>query len=80
MYQLLYYLYYLKQKGIDDLTGVINYTKAKRKVNVELTGEKETEVERIISQIQQIIQLPNPPEAEETKICKKCSYGELCWS
>ena len=79
-YQLLYYLYYLKQKGINNLTGVINYPKAKRKTTVELTPEKETEVERVITQIQQITQLPKPPEAEATKICKKCSYAELCWS
>ncbi len=79
-YQLLYYLYYLKQKGIDNLTGVINYPKAKRKMTVELTPERETELERIITQIQQVTQLPKPPEAEATKICKKCSYGEFCWS
>lgn len=79
-YQLLYYLYYLKQKGIDSLTGIINYPKARRKMNVELTPEKEIELERIIAQIQQITQMPKPPEPEETKICKKCSYAELCWS
>jgi len=58
----------------------VHYPKANRKMTVELTPEKETELERIITQIQQVTQLPKPPEAEATKICKKCSYGEFCWS
>ena len=40
--QLLYYLYYLKQKGIKK-KGLINYVKEKRVEEVELTPENEKE-------------------------------------
>ena len=79
-HQLLYYLYYLKQKGVDGLTGQLNYPKAKRKVTVELTPEREQEIESVIKGIQEIVLQQRPPEAEQTKLCAKCSYAELCWS
>lgn len=79
-YQILYYLYYLKQKGIKGLTGEINYPKDKRKTQVELDSAKEEEIERLIQEIAMIEQMASPPNAELTNLCKKCSYFELCWS
>ena len=40
--QLLYYLYYLKQKGIQK-TGIINYVKEKKIEKVKLTRKNEKE-------------------------------------
>lgn len=79
-YQILYYLYYLKQKGIEGLTGEINYPKAKRKTQVELLPENENELEKIIQEITMIEQMDVPPDAKLTSLCRKCSYFELCWS
>lgn len=80
VYQILYYLYYLKQKGIDGLTGEINYPKVKRKTQVELDSEKEDEIEELIQEITGIEQMEVPPIVEQTSLCKPCSYAELCWS
>jgi CRISPR-associated exonuclease Cas4 len=78
--QLLYYLYVLKQKGLPNRIGVINYPKQRRKTEVELTSEKEKEVESAIKNVTEIVSLPIPPKAEFNKLCKTCSYMELCWS
>jgi len=78
--QILYYLYILKGKGLPNRKGVINYPRQRRKTEVELTPEKEREVEAAIEGVKQITSLPTPPEAEFMKICKTCSYMELCWS
>ena len=78
--QILYYLYLLKQKGVSNRKGVINYPRQRRTVEVELTPEKEREVEAAIQEIGKISNLPTPPDVEFTKICKSCSYMELCWS
>ena len=78
--QILYYLWYLKQKGIKELKGVINYPKQHQKVDIELTEEKEQQVVRWIEEAQQVIQGSYPPQVEKPlSICKKCSYMELCW-
>ena len=78
--QMLYYLYLLKQKGIPNRKGVINYPRQRRTVEVELTSEKEREVEEAIQEVKRISNLPTPPEVAFMKICKSCSYMELCWS
>ncbi len=78
--QILYYLYLLKQKGLPNRKGVINYPRQRRTVEVELTPEKECEVEEAIGEVKRISDLPTPPDVEFMNICKSCSYMELCWS
>ncbi len=78
--QLCYYLYLLKQKGVTDRKGVINYPRQRRATEVELTVDRERELETAIEKVTQIAALPTPPHADYMKICKSCSYQELCWS
>ena len=78
--QLCYYLYLLKQKGVTNRKGVINYPRQRRTTEVQLTPEKEQQVETAIEKVNEIAALPTPPDAGYMKICKSCSYQELCWS
>ena len=78
--QLLYYLYYLKQKGITDLKGQIDYPKLRDTKTVELTPELETKIEETLTAMQQIVTAKKAPTVEFMKICRSCSYAELCWS
>ena len=78
--QLCYYLYLLKQKGVTDRKGVVNYPRQRRTTEVELTVDRERELETAIEKVTQIAALPTPPHADYMKICKSCSYQELCWS
>lgn len=76
-WQLLYYLWFLKQKGIE-AKGMIDYPLLKQRVEVILTEEKENEMLKIMDGIREIISRENPPEAAKVSYCKKCSYFELC--
>ena len=78
--QLCYYLYLLKQKGVSNRKGVINYPRQRRTTEVRLTPERAQEVETAIEKVSEIAALPTPPHADYMKICKSCSYQELCWS
>ncbi len=80
LFQLLYYLYYLKrEKGIET-TGVIDYPKQRRREEVVLTADLEAEVERVIAGVQATRALPTPPVVPAPMaVCKKCSYQDLCW-
>ena len=77
-YQLLYYLYYLKNLGVE-ASGMIDYPLLRKKEKISLTPGNESEILEIINGIKEIIALPNPPDAERKKICGKCSYYEFCW-
>jgi len=77
-YQLLYYLYYLKRRGIK-AKGIIDYPSSRRRVKLELSEEDESEIERILNGVKEIISMENPPKPERKPYCRKCSYFELCW-
>lgn len=76
--QLLYYLYYLKQLGINK-TGTLNYVKEKKVEHVNLTEEYEKEIETTLVDINKILILKLPPKIEKYSICNKCSYYEFCY-
>lgn len=77
--QLLYYLYYLKLKGIEGLRGQIDYPKLRETKMVELTQEKEREIEAALVEMERIVSSRKAPEVDWMKICRACSYAELCW-
>jgi CRISPR-associated exonuclease Cas4 len=78
--QLLYYLYYLKcVKGVESLRGQIDYPKLRETKQVELTEEREREIEAALAEMRRIVAAGQPPEVEWMKICRSCSYVDLCW-
>jgi CRISPR-associated exonuclease Cas4 len=76
--QLLYYLYYLKQLGIEK-RGVINYPKMRKTEEVLLTTDAEREVETALVRVQEILSMDKPPELQRKPYCAKCAYYEFCW-
>jgi CRISPR-associated exonuclease Cas4 len=78
--QMKFYLWYLKKKGITGLKGKLLYPLLKQTEIVELTENDEAELEEIAKQITLLIAQEKPPQVKRMKICKSCSYEELCWS
>lgn len=77
--QLVYYLYYLKAKGIENLRGQIDYPKLRATKTVELTPEREEKLLAALAEMARIIHSSRPPDVSLMKICRSCSYAELCW-
>lgn len=77
--QLYYYLYYLKQLGIDK-KGSINYVKEKRQEELILTGDKEKEIENTLIEINKISNDVRPPVLKKLPYCTKCAYYEFCFA
>ncbi len=77
--QLLYYLYYLKCKGVENLRGQIDYPKLRETKTVELTEEKERALTQALEEMRRIVGSGRAPEVDWMRICAKCSYAELCW-
>lgn len=79
VWQVKYYLYYLKKLGMDEISGVIDYPLLRRNLVVELDENDEKEIEQIISKIGNIVAMPSPPDTKRMRICSKCAYFELCF-
>ncbi|MEK7251122.1 MAG: CRISPR-associated protein Cas4, partial [Bacteroidota bacterium] len=77
--QVLYYIWYLKQKGVEGITGEIDYPLLKQKTTVVLTPENARELEKALEDIQKIVSQTVPPPRINKTFCKTCSYYELCW-
>jgi len=78
--QLLYYIYYLKCKGVE-ARGEIDYPLLKKKELVELTSEAEAELMEVLAGIEAVVSTPEaPPRLINRRVCEKCAYYELCWS
>jgi CRISPR-associated exonuclease Cas4 len=81
IWQLRYYLYYLKQKGIADVIGEINYPLLRRRESVELTPESEQELLQMLGEIEKILKQTQPPLISvKRSFCTKCSYFDYCYA
>ncbi len=78
-YQLLYYLYYLKnEKGIVDAIGIIDYPNIRRRETLKLDDRNEVEIGNIMGRIGIILD-GGMPAPDRSTACRKCAYYELCF-
>lgn len=81
-WQLYYYLKVLKDKGIVRKGRLIFEEKNKAKqaaVILELDDVQEQKLERIQTEIEELLLSDEVPKAEEKAGCKKCAYYEYCF-
>lgn len=77
-WQLKYYIHYFKKLGLL-VTGKIDYPLIRKTQQVELMEEDELKLANILDDIVKINQQEIPPPVTNAKICKQCSYYELCY-
>ena len=79
MWQMKYYLYYMQERGVKELTGEIDYPLLKKKVSVELSEEDCNKIKEISKEIIEIQNTSSVPAMKKQGICKKCAYFDLCF-
>ncbi|MCX7757923.1 MAG: CRISPR-associated protein Cas4 [candidate division WOR-3 bacterium] len=77
--QLLFYLYQLKQKGID-ATGELLLPVQKKRIPVEFELGDEEKLRKAICEIKEIVKMPYPPPVNKNKFCNKCGYKYFCYA
>ena len=77
--QLAFYLYELKEVGVEAV-GELMFPQEKKKKGIELNEELMQEVVTTKKQILQLMYQEKPPEPQKINFCKKCAYAELCWA
>lgn len=78
--QMLYYLFYLKHKGVL-ARGQLDYPLLKKSEAIELTPAAESELRAALENIQTIVESDEvPPRLPNKRFCEKCAYFEFCWS
>ena len=79
IWQVKYYMYYLQEKGVKNITAKIDYPLIKETKEVFLEEQDIKTFEDIIKKIEKIVKEETPPNVIDDKICKKCAYYDLCY-
>lgn len=79
IWQIKYYIYILKGKGLQVEKGLLDYPSLRKRKEVYLDEGDELLIEKMLEEIREIICLEIPPDTNKKGYCKKCSYFELCF-
>ncbi len=79
-WQLKYYLYVLKQHGVDGATGILEYPKLRKTSEVFLSDVDCQEIEEQLSGIEKVIDSEICPETITRSKCGNCSYFDFCYA
>lgn len=77
--QLAFYLYRLKQQGIE-ADGELLIPKERKRMPVTLSEKTEKDLEKAIGEIGTIVASEAPPAPKKIRFCTKCAYREFCWA
>ncbi|HQV67109.1 MAG TPA: CRISPR-associated protein Cas4 [Saprospiraceae bacterium] len=77
--QVKYYLYKLKQHGIEGATGILEYPSLRHTAQVELTDQDIVDIQRWEIEILDIINREEIHAVIHKTVCKRCSYYEFCY-
>lgn len=79
LWQVKFYLWLLCLNGIEDATAIIEYPLLRQTESVELIEEDKTILKNLVTQVAQLQSSEICPPVINAKICKSCSYYELCY-
>ena len=77
--QVKYYLYILAKNGIDKPSAIIEYPKLKQREMIDWDDELLPIADKWEKEVQFIINSEHCPPVIDAKICKNCSYYDLCY-
>jgi CRISPR-associated exonuclease Cas4 len=77
--QVQFYLYLLRQNGVDVSHGLLEYPKLRQTERVTLDSEDESRVEKWVREVIIVLENENCPPKLPISKCKSCSYFEFCW-
>ena len=80
-WQLIYYLYVLKKKGINR-KGKLEFVEKNKNTRVEiieLNDDLEYKLKNCLKEIEALLQQEEIPKVSMQKGCKKCAYYEYCF-
>jgi CRISPR-associated exonuclease Cas4 len=80
-WQVKYYIYRLKQSGVEGVTGLLEYPTLRQTEIVTLSQEEQQQISTMEKNIIEIINRPEAPALIKQKsFCRKCAYFDFCYS
>ncbi len=76
--QVRYYLWWMREQGMNIDRCLIHYPKQKRTREVVWEDSMRPQVEQDLSEARAIVASPRPPAFNKLKWCRSCAYAEFC--
>jgi CRISPR-associated exonuclease Cas4 len=78
-WQLKYYIWLFELNGIQDVHGLLEYPKLRQTGEVWLSQADRSYLQEVVLQIKVLLESENCPDRINARICKSCSYYDLCY-
>jgi CRISPR-associated exonuclease Cas4 len=78
-WQVKYYIWLLEQNGVEGVKGVLEYPKLRQTKEIDFTDEDRHYLQQTVQHIEAIIANESCPPKINARLCKSCSYYELCY-
>lgn len=78
-WQVKYYIWLLKLNEIGGAKGLIEYPRLRERLEIVFTAADEAYLKEAVNIISRLIDKDTCPPKIHAKICKSCSYYELCY-
>lgn len=79
VWQIKYYMYYLSEKGIENIQAEINYPLLRKTAQIFLEENDRKILKTVTQEIEELQKSEKIPEKINSKICKNCAYFDLCY-
>ena len=79
IWQIKYYIYYLENKGVKNVKAKIDFPLLRETKEVILEDKDREILKNVIIHIEEIGKMDKPPEIIDSRICRKCSYFDMCY-
>lgn len=79
IWQIKYYMYYLENKGIENIKAKIDFPLLRESKEIILEDNDRQILDNVIKNIKDIMKKNSPTDVINSKICNKCSYFDLCY-
>lgn len=77
--QVQYYMYILEQKGLQGVTGTIEYPEQRKILEVQLNDETRLAIPKWEREIKEIVCLEICPDLVQKPYCSSCAYHDFCY-
>lgn len=79
VWQVKYYLWFLRERGVELEKGVLDYPKLKKREDIFLEEGDGEKIKNILEEMENICSSEQVPQVINSKICRKCAYYEFCY-
>lgn len=79
IWQIKYYIYYLENKGVEDISAKIDFPLLRETKEVILENDDREILKNVIKEVEEIAKMDKPPKMINSRICNKCSYFDMCY-